>query len=204
MAINEPMQSLLDHAPPAPRSLRASLQMPIDSNAVRLRDRYIATRFVRFAEPGASFSSTEDVMGWARQLLDDEQPRLAIELLHLALQEYPEQSRLWLFLLELAFLGEDAVLFAELAGLYKERFSNGSGHDGAGEASPSTLTTLSIIDAMGHDIAPQDPRYAHVRHKGEKFMLPNWSIPDSIERDEPRQKKLHRALVEAMMFHLSR
>lgn len=194
MAINETTRSLLDHTPAAPRSLRESLQMPVDANAIRLRDRYIVTRFVRFAEPGASLSSTEDVMCWARQLLDDEQPRLAIELLHLAVQENPGQVRIWLFLLELAFLGHDAVLFAELVGLFKERF----GYDEAGKMA------LPVIDAMGHDIAPQDPRYAHIRQRGEKLMLPNWSIPDALARDEMRQNKLHRALVEAMVFHLSR
>lgn len=181
-----------NNAPTAPRTVRDSLRLPDDQNEARLRNRYIATRFVRFAEPGASLSNTDEVMRWARQLLDDEQPRLAVELLHLALQEEPAQRKIWLFLIELAFLGSDAVLFAELVELFKERFAD------------KNDDVVHIIDAMGHDMAPLDPRYAHVRARGESMMVPNWSVPDSSERDEVRQKKMHRALVEAMMFHLSR
>ena len=180
-----------------PRSLRESLCLPNEQHqrgALQLRNRYIATRFTRFAEPGASLSNTNEVMNWARQLLDDDQLRLALELLHLALQENPQQPKLWLFLLEQSFLKSDVVQFAELADLFLERF--------AGQE--IVAATQPIIDAMGHDMAPNDPRYAHVRHKGEKFMLPNWSIPDSMDRDEKRQQALHRALVEAMMSHVSR
>ena len=180
-----------------PRSLRESLCLPneqLHRGALQLRNRYIATRFTRFAEPGASLSNTDEVINWARQMLDDEQSRLAMELLHLALQENPQQPKLWLFLLEQSFLNSDVVQFAELADLFLERF--------AGQE--IVVTTQPIIDAMGHDMAPQDPRYAHVRNAGEKFMLPNWSIPNSLDRDEKRQQALHRAMVEAMMSHVSR
>lgn len=171
-----------------------------DAGTRRLRDRYIATRFVQFPEPGIALRHTSEMLRWARQLLDDDQPRLAAELLNLALEEEPKQRRVWLFLLELAFLNEDATQFNELADEFKKRFVTPETFD---EINPTDdekeiAENHKIIDVMGIELAPNDPRYANA---GEPTMLPNWSTPDSAERNEAGQRQLHAALIDAVAFH---
>jgi hypothetical protein len=171
-----------------------------DAGTRRLRDRYIATRYVQFPEPGIALRHTNDILRWARQLLDDDQPRLATELLYLALEEEPKQRRLWLFLLELAFLNDDATQFNELADEFKRRFVTPDLQSGQGttEDEKEIVENNKIIDVMGVELAPNDPRYANA---GEPTMLPNWSTPDSAERNEAGQRKLHTALTDAIAFH---
>jgi hypothetical protein len=171
-----------------------------DVGTRRLRDRYIATRYAQFPEPGIALRHTSDILRWARQLLDDDQPRLATELLHLALEEEPKQRRVWLFLLELAFLNEDANQFNELADEFKRRFVTTVSFDmqSASDDEKEIAENNKIIDVMGIELAPNDPRYANA---GEPTMLPNWSTPDSAERNEAGQRQLHAALVNAIAFH---
>lgn len=159
-----------------------------DPTKRRLRDRYIATRFAQFPEPGVALRNTTEMLRWARQLLDDDEPRLGVELLHLALEEDPRQRDLWLFLLEYAFLNSDIGAFNALADDFKQRFNM------IGQADPAVKT----IDAMGVELDPSDPRYASA---GEPEMLPNWSNPESAERNETRQRKFHQAMVDAMSYH---
>jgi len=85
-------------------------QLPADPVARRLRERYIAARFLQFPQPTHELKNTSNVMRWARQLLDDEQPRLAAELLQFALEEDRTQRPIWLCLIELAYLGNDQVI----------------------------------------------------------------------------------------------
>ncbi len=158
------------------------------ANKRRLRDRYVATRFAQFTEPDSALQNTSEVALWARQLLDDDQPRLAVELLQLALQEEPKQVPLWLFLIELAFLNSDSGAFNGLADEFKQRFA----------ADSNLATTLGTIDAMGVELDPLDPRYANA---GPPELLPNWSTPEALERDEVKQRKFHAALLEAVTFH---
>ncbi len=171
-----------------------------DVSTRRLRDRYIATRYAQFPEPGIALRHTSDILRWARQLLDDDQPRLAIELLHLALEEEPKQRRVWLFLLELAFLNEDTNQFNDLADEFKRRFVTAVSFDmqNASDDEKEIAENNKIIDVMGIELAPNDPRYANA---GEPTMLPNWSTPDSAERNEAGQRQLHAALVNAIAFH---
>jgi hypothetical protein len=159
-----------------------------DANKRRLRDRYLATRFPQFQEPGAALRNAGDVARWARQLLDDDQPRLAEELLQLALEEDPGQRALWLFRIELAFLNSDEGTFNTLADEFKRRFGD----------DPACSEAIGTIDAMGVELDPADPRYANA---GPPQLLPNWSTPDMGERDEVKQRKLHGALLEAVAFH---
>ena len=88
-------------------------QLPEETATRRLRERYIATRFVQFPEPAHTLNNTPGVMRWARQLLDDDHPRLAAELVQLALEENRSQRALWLCLIELSFLGNDPATFGE-------------------------------------------------------------------------------------------
>ncbi len=162
-------------------------QLPTEATARRMRERYIAARFLQFPQPAHALRNTSSVMTWARQLMDDDQPRQAAELLQLALEENHAQQPLWLFLIELAYLGKDPGLFVELTESFQLRFPRS-------EAIP-------VMDAMGRKLLPADPNYSHA---AADFVLPDWSTPESELRDELRQRKLHAALVEAMAFHSSR
>ena len=161
--------------------------LPADPAAHRLRDRYIAARFRQFLQPTDALRDTSTIMRCARQLLDDEHPRVATELLQLALEEKPSQRPLWLCLIELAYIGNDAAAFSEFSDAFKQLFPNAE--------------SLPVIDAMGNKLLPSDPRF---RHAVNPVILPDWSTPESEMRDELRQQKLHAALVDAMAFHLTR
>jgi hypothetical protein len=162
-------------------------ELPTDPAACRLRERYIAARFVQFPQPMHALKSTANVMRWARQLLDDDEPRLAAELLQFALEEDRSREPLWLCLIELAYTGNDPVAFGELSDAFRQRFSDAN--------------TQQLIDAMGKKLVPQDPRFAHA---AGPMVVPDWSTPEFEHRDELRQRKLHEALVDAMTFHQAR
>lgn len=162
-------------------------EFPVDPDACRLRERYIAARFVQFPQPTHALKSTSNVMRWARQLLDDEQPRLAMELVQFALEEDRSRQPLWLCLIELAYLGNDASAFGDLSDSFRDRFPEAA--------------TLPVIDAMGNKLMPQDARFAHAVLP---VVVPDWSSPESEMRDGLRQRKLHEALVDAMAFQQAR
>lgn len=178
------------NSPVSSGSIQAILdesQLPADAATRRLRERYITARFLQFPEPAHALKNTSNVMRWARQLLDDEQTNLATELLQLSLEESRSQKPIWLFLIELAYLGNDPATFGELSDMFRQRFPDAD--------------TLPVIDAMGNKLLPSDPRYSHAVNP---VILPDWSTPDSELRDELRQSKLHAALVDAMTVHQAR
>jgi hypothetical protein len=152
-----------------------------------MRERYIAARFLQFPQPAHALRNTASVMRCARQLLDDDHPRLAAELLQLALEEDRSQRPLWLCLIELAYLANDPAAFGELSDFFRQLFPQAD--------------ALPMIDAMGNKLLPHDSRFAHALNP---VILPDWSTPDSELRDGLRQQKLHAALVEAMAFHQAR
>jgi hypothetical protein len=158
-----------------------------DPAARRLRDRYIAARFRQFLQPTDALRDTNTIMRCARQLLDDDHPLVATELLQLALEEKSSQRPLWLCLIELAYIGNDAAAFSELSDTFRKLFPDAE--------------ALLLIDAMGNKLLPSDPRFAHAL---SPVILPDWSTPGSEMRDELRQKKLHAALLDAMTFHSTR
>jgi hypothetical protein len=182
------MEATTDFVPARAGAILDVSMLAQDATKRRLRDRYVATRFAQFPEPGVALRHTSEMVRWARQLLDDDQPRLAVELLQLALEEDPNQRPLWLFLIELAFLNSDTPSFNALADEFKQRFNM------IGKADEAVKT----IDAMGIELDHSDPRYANA---GEPEMLPNWSNPEFAARNEERQRKFHASLVEAMSFH---
>jgi O6-methylguanine-DNA--protein-cysteine methyltransferase len=157
----------------------------------RLRDRYVSTRFPQFGEPRESLRHTGNVLRWARQLIEDEQPRLARELLQLAIEEDPTQRSVWLALIELAFLDGDVPKFDELATAFEKRFMRDE--------------ALRIIHAMGHDLSPLDTRYAAVA--GEEaggIEIPNWSVVEIPNRDENFQRRFHDAISDVIGAHSGR
>ncbi|MEQ1516726.1 MAG: hypothetical protein ABL931_09585 [Usitatibacteraceae bacterium] len=162
-------------------------ELPTDPAAIKLRERYIAARFVQFPHPIQALKGTANVMRWARQLLDDDEPQLAAELLQFALQEDRSRQPLWLCLIELAYQAKDPVTFGELSDAFRLRFPD--------------ATTLPVINAMGNKLLPRDPRFAHAT---ETVVMPEWSTPGAEHRDELRQRKLHEALVDAMAYQQAR
>lgn len=162
-------------------------QLPVAPVTQRLRDRYIAARFLQFHEALHALRETSSVMRAARQLLDDEHPRLAAELLQLAIEEDRTQQPLWLCLIELAYLGGNPAAFVELCNAFRQQFPQSD--------------ALPVIAALGNKLLPNDPRFASA---ALPVTLPNWSVPESAQRDEPLQKKLHAALAQAMAMHQPR
>lgn len=162
-------------------------QIPTDPAARRLRERYIVARFQQFPHPAQALKNTANVLRWARELLDDDDPRQAAELLQIALEEDPSQRRVWLFLIELAFTANDPGMFSELSDRFLSRFP--------------AAEELTAIDGMGRRLLPNDPRYAKA---APAAMAPGWCTPDSELRDALRQERLHTALTDAMTYHLSR
>lgn len=153
----------------------------------RMRDRYVSTRFPQFGEPRESLRHMSNILRWARQLIEDEQPRLALELLQLAIEEDPNQRQTWLALIELTFLDGNVAYFDDLATAFEDRFYGDE--------------ALPIIHAMGHDLSPHDARYADV--KGG-IPLPNWSVVEIPNRDAVLQRKFHAAMLDVAATHLGR
>jgi hypothetical protein len=153
----------------------------------RMRDRYIAQRFPQISEPNIALKRTDVVLNWARQFLDDDRPQMAEELMQLALQEDVKQREPWLFLIEVAYLRREVSRFDELSAEFKSLFAND--------------VAAPVIDAMGKDLMPTDPRFAHVSTPHD---LPEWSLLNEVARNPLLQQKFHASMVEAMSYHLPR
>jgi hypothetical protein len=149
----------------------------------RLRERYISQRFPQLADPATDLRRTGDVLTWAQQSIEDGRKSQAIELLTLALQEDVTQRAIWLFLIEDAFLQDDAERFAQLATEFKQQF--------AGDAAQV------LIDAMAHDLAPAALPVAGATPPAAPMALPMWS-GGAAERDADLQNKLHAALQQVV------
>jgi len=155
-----------------------------NADARRLRERYVASRFPQFADNTSQLRNTVEILHTARHLLDDGRPNLAEELLYIALQEEPYQREAWLFLIELAFLNNDAARFDLLANDFRKIFPNGE--------------EQYVIEAMAHDLNPHDLRY---RYMNSPTPLPNWSSHASQARDQSSQRRYHQALINAINRH---
>ena len=149
----------------------------------RLRERYISQRFPQLADPATDLRRTGDVLTWAQQSIEDGRKSQAIELLTLALQEDVAQRAIWLFLIEDAFLQDDAERFAQLASEFKHQF--------AGD------TAQVLIDAMAHDLAPAALPVTGASPPSAPMALPMWS-DGGVERDADLQNKLHAALQQVV------
>jgi hypothetical protein len=143
----------------------------------RLLDRYVINRFPALSEPRQDLRDTDKIIRYARELFDDEQPRRAIELLRIAIEEDQLQRALWLALIELCFLARDATQFAELILTFAAEFA----HD----------SELPTLNAMRRDLMPHDPSMANAPRLLE---LPNWSVPADSAKNEALQKQFHARL----------
>ena len=146
----------------------------------RLHDRYVISRFPAFSDPRQHLRDTDRVIRYSRELFDDEQPRRAIELLRLAIEEDQSQRGLWLALIELCFLVRDATRFSELILAFSVEF-----------ALDSELPTLG---AMRRDLTPHD---SATTNAPKLLDLPNWSVPHDGAKNEALQKQFHARLQHA-------
>lgn len=109
--------------PPARNKLSVfGTPWPLDPPLLRVRLRYITTRFLQMPEPRVSLRNTAEILGWAQQLMDDGLPRSATELVRLAIEEDPDQRPLWRFLIACAFEDGNVTEFAELAQAFTTQF----------------------------------------------------------------------------------
>lgn len=152
----------------------------------RLHDRYVTSRFPAFLEPRQDLRDADRVIRYARELFDDEQPRRAVELIRLAIEEDQSQRGLWLALIELCFLQRDATRFTELILSFATEFA----HDPA-------LPTLS---AMRRDLVPNDPAMANAPELRE---LPNWSVPPDSAKNDALQRQFHQHLQHATLSRMN-
>ncbi len=152
----------------------------------RLHDRYVISRFPVFSDPRQDLRDVDRVIRYSRELFDDEQPRRAIELLRLAIEEDQSQRALWLALIELCFLVRDATRFTELILAFSAEF-----------ALDAEVPTLS---AMRRALLPHDPAMANAP---KLLELPNWSVPPDRAKNDALQKQFHARLQRATVARVN-
>jgi len=139
----------------------------LDGRRRKIRDRYIAARFPGIAKCGADLADEEPLIRAARLMFEDDRAADALELLALAVEEYPQRVAAWLAQLEILYLTRDAAGFTEAAGAFRQR------HGAQSEAWPE-------ICRLGRALAPAGALFAgdvKVRdheHYGPWPHTPNW------------------------------
>ena len=139
----------------------------LDGRRRKIRDRYIAARFPGVAKCGADLADDEMVVRAARLMFEDDRAADALELLELALEEYPQRPAAWLARLEILYLTRDALAFTEAASAFRRR------HGAQSEAWPE-------VCRLGRALVPHDALFAGdlaVRdheHYGPWPHTPNW------------------------------
>ena len=132
----------------------------------RLRDRYIAARFLGVAPNAAGLRSVDAVVKAARLYFEEERSDLAVELLELAAEELPKEPAFPLAQLEILYLARDRVAYVELAQRFRRMHS-------MSEAWP-------LVARLGRKIAPGEALFGASEggrdqdHYGPWPDLPNW------------------------------
>lgn len=157
-------------------SFRATT-LDADLGRKRLRERYLAVQFPDFI---AARGRPEAVVRLARELFDEGERRLAIEVLTLGIQENPKTRAFVLALLELAYLAEDAALFSAAADFFHREFPGAPEH--------------AQVLGMGALVAPRSPTFfGRARDKdgkerkpdeGARYRIPGWSLLGSPTTDD--------------------
>jgi hypothetical protein len=160
-----------------------------DARRRKLRDRYIAARYPGVAHCGADLAHSATVVEAARHLFEDSRPRLALELLQLAMEESPHDAAPALAHLEFHFLMRDCAGFTEAARLFRAAHPK---HEAWDE-----------ICRLGRAIAPGEALFgaaaaarAH-EHYGPWPHLPNWIQAPWDLTAEVCAADFHRALAQS-------
>jgi hypothetical protein len=152
----------------------------------RLHDRYVISRFPVISDPRQDLRDVERIIRYSRELFDDEQPRRAIELLRLAIEEDQSQRALWLALIELCFLVRDSTRFSELILAFSAEFA--------------LDLELPTLGAMRRELMPQDES---MEGAPRLLELPNWSVPADSVKNEALQKQFHARLQHATITRVN-
>lgn len=131
-------------------------------------------------EPRISLRNTDEILRWAKQMLDDGMPRSATELVRLAIEEDPEQRLLWLLLIGRACEDDNATDFGDLVQAFKTQFPNDK--------------SMPQIEAM----AQRFQRAPGTAVATGTFAAPaDWSASALLGRDDSGQRALHVSLARA-------
>ena len=156
----------------------------------KLRDRYAAARF-----PGVfDGAGVDHIIGTARHYFEEEEFDRAQELLALAIARSPDEPRLRLAQIEIAFLMREPSLFVRLAAEFQAAHA---GHPAWGD-----------VARLGHAIAPEEPRFAlhpgtrSHDHYGPWPDMPNWIDASWDLTSEVLAADFHRAM-NARVRHAS-
>jgi hypothetical protein len=139
----------------------------LDGRRRKIRDRYIAARFPGIAKCGADLAQEDEVIRAARLLFEDDRAYDALELLELAVEEYPSQTFAWLARLEILYLVRDAAEFVEAARAFRMRHARES-------------EAWAEICRLGRALAPHerlfegDVAVREHEHYGPWPHTPNW------------------------------
>lgn len=139
----------------------------LNSLQLRLRDRYISVRFPGVAKSSQDLEASGQVVKAARLYFEDDQPRRAVELLELAIEQHPEEEALWLALIEILFLVRMRNDFCKVAARYKVQHPESNQW-----AEVARLGAVIAGDNLMFRAAAGSPR-AH-EHYGPWPDLPNW------------------------------
>jgi hypothetical protein len=132
----------------------------------RLRDRYIAARFLGVAPNAAGLRCVDAVVKAARLYFEEERADLAVELLELAAEELPKEPAFPLAQLEILYLARDRAGYVELAQRFRRMHS--------------TSDAWPLVARLGRKIAPGEGLFGAAEggrdedHYGPWPDLPNW------------------------------
>ena len=153
----------------------------------RMRDRYIAARFPGLAAGSGDLERVDNVIRAARLCFEEEKYDQAQELLHLAIEQSPDNEALRLAQIEFAFLRRSRERFVALATQFRARLPQ----------SPSWVE----IARLGRAVAPDDPQFAASpgshphEHYGPWPELPNWIQAPWDLTPEVLAADFHRAML---------
>ena len=153
---------------------------PLDPPLLRIRLKYITARFLQMPEPRISLRNTADILRWAQQMMDDGMPRAATELVRLAIEEDPEQKKLWQFLLACAFEDDNLPEFREIAESFEKLFPND-------DATPEIDKMLHLLSHGPANASNSGSYIAPGRQRSSAFF----------GRDESKQRAFHDCLLRA-------
>lgn len=152
----------------------------------RIRDRYVSARFPNIFRRCSDLEDTRRVITAARLYFEEDRLDHAHELLDLAIIQSPEDGRLRLAQLEIAFLERNPERFTAHALAYREK------HPKARE--------WEQVARLGNVIAPSEPLFGGVTylathaHYGPWPEMPNWIEASWDLTSELLAADFHRAM----------
>jgi hypothetical protein len=162
--------------PAKPKASVWGTPWPLEPDLLRVRLKYIAARFLQMPEPRMSLRNTNEILSFAQMMEDDGHARAAVELTRLAIEEDPEQRKLWLYLLGRMFIAGHAADYLDVAMVFSRQFP--------GDAVNAEIGELGKWLAAFGQPAP-NPERVHM-----------WSASTLLGRDGASQRDFHALLAQ--------